>query len=601
MNLGSRRYVISGIFLMFGVIFVIRLFSLQVSSDRWRAKAAELTEDKLRIYPSRGLIYDRDGELLVANRAIYDLLAVPRKVQAFDTLRLCELAEMEYDELVAALRKAQNYSRYKPSVIRKQIDPEAYARLNENLHEFPGFFGQPRTVRSYRKGIGAHVLGDYAEVSKDDLERDSYYRQGDYIGKGGVELTYERDLRGVIGSRYVLVDVRNNVQESLAEGRYDTAAVQGKDLTLTLDADLQAYAEKLMRNKLGSIVAIEPETGEILALVSAPGYDPNLLVGGQRGKNYSVLQQDPLKPLYNRATQGLYRPGSIWKMVQSLVALEMEEITPATRIHCNRSLIGCHGSHSYDDLEGAIIHSCNPYFREVMRRVVERKHESSRFKDAALGLEEWAARIKKFGFGSDLDTDIPGVKSGNVPSPSYYNKIYGELRWAYSTIYSISIGEGELLTNPLQMANLAAIIANRGYYYRPHVIRSIEKEGKPEIFTERVESGVAAEHFETVVNAMEKVVSQTGGTASRARIDGIEVCGKTGTVQNEPLPDHSVFIAFAPKDNPKIAVSVYVEFSGFGGTWAAPIASLLIEKYLNGEVSDLQKEQRILDASLLEL
>ncbi len=601
MNLSSRRYVISGIFLMFGAIFVIRLFSLQVSSDRWRAKAAELTEDKLRIYPSRGLIYDRNGELLVANRAIYDLMAVPRKVQPFDTLKLCSLAEIEYDDLVNALNKAQNYSRYKPSVIRKQIDPEVYARLNESLHEFPGFFGQARTVRSYRKGIGAHVLGDYAEVSRDDLTKDRYYRQGDYIGKSGVELTYERELRGKIGARYVLVDVRNNIQESLAEGRYDTAAVQGKDLTLTLDAKLQAYAEKLMKNKLGSIVAIEPESGEILALVSAPAYDPNLLVGGQRGKNYGLLQQDPLKPLYNRATQGLYRPGSIWKMVQSLVALEMGEITPATRIHCNRSIIGCHGSHSYDDLEGAIIHSCNPYFRDVMRRVVERRKESNRFKDAALGLEEWTERIKKFGFGSNLETDIPGVKSGNVPSPSYYNKIYGELRWAYSTIYSISIGEGELLINPLQMANLAAIIANRGHYFRPHIIRSIENDGKPAIFNEKVDSGVAPEHYETVVNAMEKVVSQTGGTASRARIDGITVCGKTGTVQNEPLPDHSVFIAFAPKENPKIAISVYVEYSGFGGTWAAPIASLLIEQYLRGEVSDLRKEQRILDASFIEL
>jgi penicillin-binding protein 2 len=600
MNLTNRRYIISAIFVLFCVVFIVRLFTLQVSSDRWRAKAAELTENKMRIYPSRGLIYDRNGELLVANRAIYDLMAVPREVQPFDTIRFCALTGMTVSELENALAKAKRYSPYKPSVIKKQIDPERYALINEQLYQYKGFYGQARTVRSYQKGIGAHILGDFAEASPADLERDLYYRPGDYIGKSGVELTYEKALRGKIGARYVLRDVRNNIQESLAGGRYDTAAVQGADLTLTLDADLQAYAEKLMANKLGSVVAIEPSTGEILALVSAPAYDPNLLVGGNRGNNYAQLQNDPLKPLYNRATQGLYRPGSIWKMVQSLVALELGEITPATRIHCNRSLIGCHGSHTYDDLEGAIIHSCNPYFRDVMRRVVERKQTGNRFEDAALGLAEWAERITKFGFGTSLGADIPGVKPGNVPSPSYYNRIYGELRWAYSTIYSISIGEGELLVSPLQMANLAATIANRGHWYAPHVIRSIGAEGKPESFMEPHDTGVDAAHFEHVVNAMEKVVSQTGGTASRARIKGIEVCGKTGTVQNEPLPDHSVFMAFAPKDNPQIALSVYVEYSGFGGTWAAPIASLLIEQYLNDSISDPAKERRILEGNFVD-
>lgn len=600
MNLGNRRYIVTGIFLFFGIVFVIRLFTLQVTTDQWKAKAAELTEDKIRIYPSRGLIYDRKGELLVANRAIYDLMAVPRRIEAFDTLAFCALIGMSHDELLEALQKAKGYSRYKASVIKKQIDPEHYARITEKLHNFPGFFGQARTVRSYRKGIGAHVLGDYAEVSRSDIENDPYYQQGDYLGKSGVERTYEEALRGQKGAKYVLVDVRNNIQQSLSDGRYDTAAVQGKDLTLTLDARLQAYAEKLMQNKRGSVVAIEPATGELLALVSSPGYDPNLLVGAERGKNYAVLQQDPMKPLFNRAAQGLYRPGSIFKMVQSLVALEMGEISPSTRIPCNRSIIGCHGSHTYDDLEGAIIHSCNPYFRDVMRRVVEQRQESNRFKDARLGLEEWSQRIKQFGFGSKLGTDIPGINPGNVPSPGDYDKVYGELRWAYSTIYSISIGEGELEVNPLQMANLAATIANRGYYYSPHVIRSIGNEGKPEPFTRPNSVGVKPEHFEPVVNAMEKVVSQTGGTARLARIKDITVCGKTGTVQNEPLPDHSVFMAFAPKENPQIAISVYVEYSGFGGTWAAPIASLLIEQYLNDSISDPRKEQRILEASFID-
>lgn len=596
MNLANRRYIISGIIVFFGIIFTVRLFSLQVGDDYWKAKAAELTEERVLIYPSRGLIYDREGELLVANRAIYDLMAVPRKIAPFDTVAFSRLIGMDVEDLEDALLKARKYSRYKASVIKKQIDPAEFARVTEQLHKFPGFYGQARTVRSYRRGVGAHVLGDYAEAGPADIERNSYYQSGDYIGKGGVERTYEDDLRGRKGTRYVLVDVRNNVQESLSEGRFDTSAVQGKDLTLTLDVDLQAYAEKLMQNKLGSVVAIEPSTGEILTLVSSPTFDPNLLVGGKRGENFRILQQDSLKPLYNRAIQGQYRPGSIFKMVQSLIALQHETIQPSTRIPCNRSIIGCHGSHSYDDLEGAIIHSCNPYFHQVMKRMVEPGEYRSRFDDAHAGLDAWNERIRRFGFGTNLSTDIPGVKPGNVPDAKYYDAIYGEKRWAYSTIYSLSIGEGELLINPLQMANLAAIIANRGWYIPPHAIKSIGTEGKPETYREPQYTGVDAVHFETVVNAMQKVVEQPGGTARRARIDGIEVCGKTGTVQNDPLPDHSVFIAFAPKDDPKIAVSVYVEYSGYGGTWAAPIASLLIEKYLNDSIADRRKEERILEA-----
>ena len=599
MNLSNRRYIFSGIIILFGLIFVARLFYLQVASDSWQAKAAELTEEKIRIYPSRGLIYDRDGELLVANRAIYDLMVTPRQTKAFDTLAFCALIDMSPEDLRTQINKAIYYSRYKASVLKKQIDPKEYARISEQLHKYPGFFGQVRTVRNYQKGIGAHLLGDFAETNQRDLKSDSYYRQGDYIGKSGIESVYEEDLRGEKGSKYVLVDVRNNIQESLSDGRYDTTAVSGSDLTITIDADLRAYAEKLMVNKLGSVVAIEPSTGEILALVSSPGYDPNLLVGAQRGKNYGVLQQDNLKPLYNRTLQGQYRPGSIFKMVQSLIALETEAITVNTRIPCNRGIIGCHGAHSYDDLEGAIIHSCNPYFHQVMKRMVEKGAEKSRFQDAQLGLNEWNGNIMKFGFGTDLGTDLPGMKTGNVPNSAYYDKIYGELSWAYSTIYSISIGEGELLVNPLQMSNLAAIIANRGYYYPPHVIRSIGNTGKPDKFRTKIDCGVRPDYFTPVVNAMQKVIEQPGGTARRARIEGLEVCGKTGTVQNDPILDHSVFMAFAPKDNPQIAISVYVEFSGYGGTWAAPIAALLIEKYLNDSISDPRKEQRILDAVFL--
>ncbi|MFM1932538.1 MAG: hypothetical protein RL226_1841 [Bacteroidota bacterium] len=598
MNFGDRRYIISAIILAFGAIFVLRLLTLQVLNADYQARAADLTEEKIRIYPSRGLIYDRNGTLLVANRAIYDLMVVPRKMKDFDTddlIALASLVNVEPAELDEAINKAKKYSKYKPSVVRKQLDPEIYAKVSEKLYAYPGFFAQARTVRSYQQNIGAHVLGDFAEAGPEEIEDDAYYRSGDYIGKSGIELTYEKELRGTKGSKYVLVDVRNNIQESLSNGKYDTAAVAGKDLTITIDAELQAYAELLMSNKMGSVVAIEPSTGEVLTLVSAPTFDPNILMGSNRGANFRKLQTDSLKPLYNRATQGLYRPGSIFKMVQSLVALQQGAITKETRIHCNRGVIGCHGSHSFDDLEGAIIHSCNPYFRDVFRRMIEPGETSNRFKDSQIGIGRWSAAIRKFGFGSNLQSDIPGIKEGNVPDQKYYDGIYGELRWAFSTIYSVSIGEGELLINPLQMANLAAIIANRGYYYPPHVIKSIDGQAIPEKFTTKIETGVDREHFSTVVNAMEKVVAQDGGTARRARIDGIAVCGKTGTVQNEPYPDHSVFIAFAPKDDPKIAISVYVEYSGFGGTWAAPIASLLIEKYLNDSIADPEKEKRIIE------
>lgn len=600
MNTSDRRYVIVGIVLLIILVFVVRLFILQVADDHWKIKAADLTERKLRRYPSRGLIYDRNHALLVANQAIFDLMVIPREVKGIDTSAFCELVGIERATFDEKLKAARKYASYKSSVFMKQVSPEDYATISEQLYKYPGFYGQPRTVRSYENGIGALLLGDIGEVSPGDLKKDSYYKSGDYIGKGGVEMVYERALRGEKGSQYVLVDVLNKVQESYAGGQYDTTAVSGKDLICTIDAELQAYGELLMQNKKGSVVAIEPSTGEVLALVSSPTYDPNLLVGRKRGENYSKLRNDSLLPLYNRAVKGTYRPGSIFKLVQSLIALQEGVIQPSTRIRCNRGIIGCHGAHSNDDLEGAIIHSCNPYFRQVMKRMVQGNRPDNIYKSSAEGLEKWSANIRRFGFGTNLGTDIPGVVVGNVPDKAYFDQKYGERRWAYSTIYSLSIGEGEMLTNPLQMANLAAIIANRGYYYSPHVVKSIDQEGKPEEFEVKHDCGVDRHHFDLVIKAMQNVVEQPGGTARRARIPGIEVCGKTGTVQNDPLPDHSVFIAFAPKENPQIAISVYVESAGFGGTWAAPIASLMIEKYLTDSIHDQRKEQRILDQAFPE-
>jgi penicillin-binding protein 2 len=600
MNTSDRRYVIIGIVSLITLVFIIRLFVLQVADDHWKIKAADLTERKLRKYPSRGLIFDRNNELLVANQAIFDLLVIPREVKNIDTLAFCELVGIDKAEFDTKLKAARKYASYKSSVFLKQIAPENYATISEQLYKYPGFYGQPRTVRSYENGIGALLLGDIGEVGPEEIKSDSYYKSGDYIGKGGVEMVYEKALRGEKGSQYVLVDVLNKVQESYASGQYDTTAVSGKDLISTIDAMLQAYGEALMLNKKGSIVAIEPSTGEVLALISSPTYDPNLLVGRKRGENYNKLRTDSQLPLYNRAVKGTYRPGSIFKLVQSLIALDEGAITPETRISCNRGIIGCHGAHSNDDLKGAIIHSCNPYFHQVMKRMVQANNGQSIFKSSGIGLERWSGRVQQFGFGTNLGTDIPGVVVGNVPDKGYFDRKYGEGRWAYSTIYSLAIGEGEMLTNPLQMANLAVIIANKGYYYSPHIVKSINKEGKPEIFKVKHDCGVDPKHFDLVIDAMQHVVDQTGGTARRARIPGIEVCGKTGTVQNDPLPDHSVFIAFAPKTNPKIAISVYVESAGFGGTWAAPIAALMIEKYLTDSIQDPLKEKRIMDQAFPE-
>jgi penicillin-binding protein 2 len=600
LNLDNRKYVIVLIFIAVCVVFVFRLIYMQGIDETWKERATRITEKAIILKPPRGLIYDRNGNLLVSNQAVYDLMVIPNDISAFDTLALCQLLDITKDEFNGRLMAIHSaHANWQAHVFVSQIKPKEFAGISEQLHKFPGFFGQPGTMRNYPTQIAALVLGDVGKISPLELEREDYYDNLDYIGKGGLERAYEPYLRGTKGIKYFYRDNKGLLQE-VAEGRLNSDGVEGSRIVSTLDGRLQEYGELLMQNKKGCIVAIEPSTGEILCLVSSPTYNPNRLVGRERGEHFTALSQDSTKPLYNRAIKGQYRPGSIFKMVQALVALEQGVIKPSTRIRCNRSIIGCHGSHSYDDLEGAIKHSCNPYFRNVMGRMVEKDVESNRFKDARLGLAEWQTDIMKFGFGTNLGTDLSGIKNGQVPGVEYYDAIYGKERWAYSTIYSLSIGEGELLINPLQMANVASIIANKGWYHPPHVVRDIDGNGKPSKFLEKKSTGVSSEHFDVVINAMSNVVQETGGTARRARIDGIEVCGKTGTVQNDPIPDHSVFMAFAPRENPQIAIAVYVEFSGFGGTWAAPIASLMMEQYLNDSISNKKKEDRILEAKFLD-
>ncbi len=600
-SLEDRKIVILGIFIIIGVTYLIRLFYLQVIDETYKLSAKNQALRYVVQYAPRGLIYDRNNQLLVYNEAAYDIMVIPRQVKNIDTLGFCNLLGIEKADFDLKMEEAKSFSTYKASVFEKQIPSSQFASISEKLYQYSGFYIQKRTLRKYPKPIASHVLGYVSEVSPTNITKDKYYRKGDYIGISGLEKEYEKELRGKRGRKVLLVDVHNRQKGSYKNGNYDSLAVEGDNLYCTIDRDLQEYGEQLMRNKRGSIVAIEPATGQILALISSPSYDPNLLVGRDRSDNYNnLVANDTLNPLFNRAINAQYRPGSIFKLVESLIGLQTGVITTDTRIKCNRGIINCHGSHSNDNLVEAIQHSCNPYFYQVYKKIIQQGKSNSIFKDSEIGLKQWHEMVTKFGFGQKLKSDIPGIGSGLVPDVNFYNKWYGEGRWAFSTIYSNSIGEGELGVVPIQMANLAATIANKGFYYTPHLIKSISDSGRiREEFITKNQTGIDAKYFDPVISAMSAVVNQDGGTARRARLDSIEVCGKTGTVQNKDRPDHSVFICFAPRENPKIAIAAYVEYSDFGGLWSAPISALMIEKYLTGEVTNKAKEQRILDASFL--
>jgi penicillin-binding protein 2 len=601
MNYESRKYVLIAAVLFISSVFLMRLFWIQVVDDKWKAEAANMAERKITVYPSRGLIYDRSERLLVANTPVYDLMVVPRETEAFDTAAFCRLISVPETEFKTRLAEATSYSRYKPSVLEKQIPADQYAAISVHLHKYPGFFGQSRTLRTYPPHAAAHLLGYLSEVNAAKVEQDPYYKSGDVIGVGGLESYYEKEMRGRRGVSYVLVDVHNNQKGSFKDGLYDTLAVEGNDLFTGIDLDMQLLGEKLMVNKKGSIVALDPKTGEVLCLVSSPTYDPELLVGRVRNTNYGVLQRDPIKPLFDRALQAQYPPGSIFKIVQALIALDEGVIGPNTGFPCNKSLVGCHNHPGAGDVIHAIQYSCNPYFHQVFKRIVEQDKASSRFEDAALGLADWEGYMHSFALGERPDIDLPSVKGGNIPGPAYYDRKYGKERWAFSTIYSVSIGQGEVLVAPLQMANLAAIFANKGWYRDPHVVRAVgHPDSVQQQYLEKHYTDVAPEWFDLIHEGMRRVVEEPGGTARQARIPGVTVCGKTGTAENPHGKDHAVFVAFAPMEDPQIAIAVYVENSGFGGTWAAPIASLLIEEYLTDTITRPQMVEKMLAADLIE-
>lgn len=598
-NYSKRKYVIISIFLVIGLVYLLRLFYIQVIEDKYILSAQNNVIRKETIYPSRGLILDRNGKVMVANHVVYDILITPNLVGRMDTLRFCNLLDITKIQFVELYKKARKYSPYKASLFVGQLSKEDFAYLQESLHEFPGFFSQKRTLRYYPYPIGALNLGDIGEVNQREIDRDNYYSSGDYIGKNGLERFYEQELRGQKGIEFVMVDVFNRKKGSYKEGKYDTLAHPGKNLFTGLDAELQAYGELLMHNKLGSIVALEPSTGEILALISSPTYDPTLLVGRKRGENFNKLLNDSLKPLYNRALMATYPPGSTFKMVNALVALQENAITPDTYFSCQgkSSLpIKCTHNHMTPlSLENGIQQSCNPFFWQTFRNILN----NPRYRNSHDAYEAWYNIVKSFGLGEKFNSDLMFESAGNIPSKAYYDKAYNG-QWNAMTVRSLAIGQGEILITPIQLANLAAIIANRGFYYPPHLVRAIHtRENLTKSATNKKTVSVDRRHFYPLIEGMEKV-AKVGGTASRASMDSITVCGKTGTVQNPHGRDHSVFIAFAPKDNPKIAIAVIVENAGdYGGTWAAPITSLMMEKYFYREIRRKEKEKQILEADLI--
>ncbi|WP_207424074.1 penicillin-binding protein 2 [Desertivirga brevis] len=582
----ERRFVIQGIFIFIALVLLSRLFYIQVIDKSYFLSASNNVLRKKIIYPARGVILDRHGKILVQNEPVYDLMVIPNEVEDFDTLEFCRLIGIDKAGFDKRFLKAKTYSPYRASIFEKQISAITFASFQESLQEFKGFYVQNRSVRRYPDSLAGHFLGYIGEVNDAEIEKSGgFYRPSDYIGKTGVEKAYEELLRGQRGVENLMVDAFNRPKGHYADGKYDTLAVAGESLVSSLDLRIQQLGEKLMKNKVGSIVAIEPATGEILAFVSSPGYDPNLLVGRQRGKNMSGLYKNPYTPLLIRPIQAYYPPGSSFKPMDALVALQEGLIQPNTTFYCpggyraGNHWVRCEHVDGTTDLTKAIKMSCNTYFCYVFDRLMNRNGP----KNIRYAFNDWRKHINSFGWGEKLNIDLPNEKRGLVPKDERYDKIFGKNRWRSSTIISLAIGQGELLATPLQLANAECIIANRGYYYTPHLIKSIGNKNivKPE-FKVKHQVGVDSRYFEPVIEGMHQVIES--GTAIASRIPGISFCGKTGTVQTRGK-NHSVFVGFAPRENPKIAIAVVVENAGYGASWAAPIASFVVEKYLRDSIT----------------
>jgi penicillin-binding protein 2 len=597
-----RKYVINIIFIVIAAIFIIRLFFLQVINTSYKLSAENNSKRIEILYPARGLIFDRDGELLVYNQPAYDLMIAPYELKSFDSTELCNILDIDIERLRSGIKKSFKHRR-DPFI--KQISPETYAILQEKLYKFPGFYERSRTLRKYNKEIAAHVLGYVGEVDEKLIEKNDYYTLGDYIGISGIEESYEQFLRGKKGQKVYLVDVHSRIKGEYQGGRFDKDAQVGRNIICTIDAELQEYGEKLMKNYKGSIVAIEPATGEILSLISSPSYYPSLLIGRQRSSNYIKLKNDTLEPLFNRALMANYPPGSTFKPINAMIALQEGVATYHTQFYCDLGFyargvhIGCHDHPSPLNLPQSIQYSCNAYYCHLFRRILEDKKYNS-ITDA---YNNWRNHIISFGFGHRLNSDFTNELRGFLAPSSYFDRYYGENKWKALTVISLAIGQGEILITPLQLANMSSTIANRGYYFIPHIVKKIDGiDTIDNRFTVRNYTSIDSGYIEIIVEGMENAIN--GGPGSTARIAALKdiiVCGKTGTAENPQGEDHSVFTAFAPKDDPKIAVAVYVEHGKWGASYAAPIASLMIEKYLTDTISYYRKwiEKRMLEQNLL--
>jgi penicillin-binding protein 2 len=592
----DRKYVVISIFAVVCIAYVLRLFYVQVFNDAYKLDANNNVLRYTTDYPARGLVYDRKGQLLVYNEAAYDLMVVPKEAKNIDTLELCNTIGITKEDFLKTITKIRKYSTYKASVFASQISKQTYAALQEKLYRFNGFYVQSRTLRKYPKGIASHALGYVGEASDKTLEQNPYYKNGDYIGISGLEKSYEKELRGVKGMKILMVDVFNRTKGHFKDGMYDTAAVTGQNIVSTIDADLQEYGEKLMANKTGGLVAIDPQTGEILACISAPTYDPNLLVGRERSKNYGKLLKDPLMPLFNRALMAYYPPGSTFKLINDLIALNEGCLTPEKSYPCpggyhmSSHTVKCDATHGSISLRAAIQHSCNTYHCYVFRSIVDQPKYGS----TEIGYNNWRNNVLSFGVGKRLYSDLPNELRGMVPTVKYYDKVFGKGHWRSSTCVSLGIGQGELGITPIQMANVMCIIANKGYYYTPHIIKKIGSSNEhAKKFLKKNYTSVKSEIFDLVYDGMQDVVEH--GTAAGAKVPGIAICGKTGTAQNPHGKDHSLFVAFAPRENPRIAIGLMVENGGWGASWAAPIGTLMIEKYLNDYVKRKDLEKRMME------
>lgn len=590
-KLAQRKYVIAGFLLVIFIIFGIRLYNLQLKEEGYKESALSNAFLRKVTFPARGLIYDRNGNLVVYNEAAYDVMVIPKDLgKNFDTLALAGVLNMSREELAghwADMKKNPSYSAYTPQKLISHLSLEEYGRLQEKIYMFPGVFVQTRTIRNYRYHSGANILGNIREVSQKEVENDDYYRPGDYTGDLGVEKSYESKLRGVKGEEILMKDALGRIKGKYQGGIHDVSPIAGKNLTLSIDMELQEYGELLMSGKKGAIVAIEPSSGEILALVTSPNYDPALLTGKERGKNYAKLNSDPMLPLYDRSIQGTYPPGSTFKPTQALILLQEGIVTLGTSYPChhgyvNGMRVGCHGHASPIALKPALQTSCNAYFCWGLKNMIDKtgvKRDDQ--------FTKWKDYMVSMGYGYPLGVDLPHERRGFIPNSDYYNNSFRGNKWSANSIISISIGQGEILATPLQIANLAATIANRGEFYTPHIVKAIEGDTLDSAYTVKHRPPIKKEFFEAVAEGMRMAV--LGGTCKGANLPGIEVCGKTGTAQNPHGKDHSAFMGFAPYHDPKIAVVAYIENAGFGATYGVPIGSLMIEKYLNGEISAARK------------